>query len=71
MLYPIILLLAKTPWRGAQTAIFCAVSEELEGVSGYHFVNCKQKAIPLPMKLQTDEAAKRLWEISEDMTNSS
>ena len=68
LLYPIIILLAKTPWRGAQTAIYCAVTEELKGVSGYHFVNSKQKPIPLPPKLQSDEVAKQLWVISNDMT---
>ena len=58
-IYPHIL---KTSEQGAQTSIHLAVSEELEGVSGLYFADCKEK---LPAETaQDDKAAKKLWEVS-------
>lgn len=56
----------KTPWEGAQTPIYCAVSEEMDGVSGQYLVDCKIKK--LKNSQATDDAiAKRLWEVSSEM----
>ncbi|KAK3888022.1 hypothetical protein Pcinc_007883 [Petrolisthes cinctipes] len=48
---------------GAQTHIYLAVSEEVEGVSGRYFGDCKQVK---PAKLARDkDLARRLWDVSE------
>ena len=52
---------AKTSFEGAQTTIHLAVSEELDGVTGLYFVDCKEKR---PGGTALDEqAAKKLWEV--------
>ncbi len=58
-------LFFKTPTEGAQTNIHLAVCEEVEGVSGLYFCDCKVKK---PSKgAQDDEAAKKLWQISAQL----
>ncbi|KAK3884764.1 hypothetical protein Pcinc_010950 [Petrolisthes cinctipes] len=48
---------------GAQTNIYLAVSDEVEGVSGRYFIDCKEVKTS---KLARDkDLAKRLWEVSE------
>lgn len=66
LIYPFALLLLKSPWQGAQTIIHCAVAEELQKVSGKHFVDCKMKDPPLPPSLDK-EASEKLWKISTKM----
>ena len=62
MLMSFMFLFFKTPTEGAQTNIYLAVSEEVEGVSGLYFADCKVKQ---PSSgAEDDEAAKKLWEIS-------
>ena len=61
--YPILLLVFKTPWQGAQTTIYCAVSEELEGVSGQYLVDCKIQQ-PKTAAATDDNMAERLWQLS-------
>jgi len=52
----------KSAEQGAQTSIYCAVSEEMEGVSGKYLADC---AIKEPSKgAQDDEAASKLWDLS-------
>ncbi|KAL8622957.1 Retinol dehydrogenase 13 [Nucella lapillus] len=63
---PIAWVLFKTPIQGAQTTLYCALSAELEGVSGKYFSDCKAKGVAEQGK--DDEAAKRLWAISEKWT---
>ncbi|KAL9951012.1 hypothetical protein ACROYT_G043598, partial [Oculina patagonica] len=59
---PIHWYVCKTPEQGAQTSIYCAVSEEMEGVSGKYLADC---AIQDPSKLaQDDDAARKLWDVS-------
>ena len=58
-------LICKTEEQGAQTTIHLAVSQEVEGVSGLYFADCKPKE---PSKeAQDDGAAKKLWEVSADL----
>jgi len=52
----------KTPESGAQTSIFCAVDESLEGVTGKYFVDC-QEAETTELAKNMEDAA-RLWEES-------
>lgn len=62
---PIIYLIGKTPLQGAQTTIYCAVDESLANVTGKYFSDC---AIKEESKAaQDDEAAKKLWEVSEKL----
>lgn len=52
----------KSAEMGAQTTIYCAVSEDMEGVSGKYLADC---AIKEPCKgAQDDDAAKKLWDLS-------
>ncbi|MCJ8728217.1 hypothetical protein PDJAM_G00001720 [Pangasius djambal] len=52
-------LLMKMPWQGAQTSIYCAVTEGLEDKSGCYFNDCAEKE-PAP-EAKDDEVAQRLW----------
>ncbi|GFG37272.1 hypothetical protein Cfor_10964 [Coptotermes formosanus] len=58
-------LLFKDSVEGAQTAIYLAVSEEVEGVSGRYFVDCKVAC--MSKAAMDDDLAKKLWEKSEVM----
>ncbi|XP_070587454.1 dehydrogenase/reductase SDR family member 13-like [Erythrolamprus reginae] len=48
---------------GAQTSIYCATEEGIEGLSGQYFVDC-QTSEPSPQACD-DQLAKKLWEFSE------
>ena len=66
--YPIILLVFKTVKHGAQTSIYCALSPDLNNVSGRYFADCaEQKTSKHAMN---DEDAKRLWEVSQNIVDS-
>ena len=56
----------KNPQQGAQTSIYCAVSEEMEGVSGKYLADCKIQRLTVAAATD-DEAAERLWRISGKM----
>jgi len=57
----------KSPWEGAQPTIHLAVSEEVEGITGKYWENCKlAKASPLA---DDEELAKGLWERSVKCVN--
>ncbi|MBL8956912.1 MAG: SDR family oxidoreductase [Myxococcaceae bacterium] len=67
LIKPIAYLGAIDEVEGAKTSIYLASSPEVEGVTGKYFVKCRPEA---PMPYATDEAsAKRLWEVSEELTN--
>lgn len=55
-----------SPEKGARTSIHLCSSPGLEGVSGKYFADCKEEQ-PSAAALD-DEDARRLWEISEEMT---
>lgn len=60
------LFFAKSPEKGAQTPIYLASSPEVKGVSGGYFIE-KEPARSSPASYD-EEAARRLWEISKEMT---
>ncbi|XP_066557989.1 retinol dehydrogenase 13 [Amia ocellicauda] len=64
---PMIILLFKTPWEGAQTTIHCAVDESLENVSGVYFSDCAPKEVA--PQARNDAAARRLWDLSATMVS--
>ncbi|XP_076463726.1 retinol dehydrogenase 13-like [Babylonia areolata] len=67
LLRPFTWVLLKTPVQGAQTSLHCALSAQLEGVTGKYFSDCREKG---PAKqAKDDQAAERLWAISEKMTH--
>ena len=62
LFYPLLWYVIKTSEQGAQTTIYCAVSEEMEGVSGKYLRDC---TIVEPSKgAQDDAATEKLWDLS-------
>ncbi len=59
-------LFAVTPERGAKTSVYLASSPEVEGVTGQYFV--KEKPVEPSWAARDEEAARRLWRVSEEMT---
>lgn len=59
-------LLLKSPWQGAQTIIYCAVAEELEGVSGHLYANCREEPLATAIA-SSDEVAEELWRVSAEL----
>ena len=52
--------------QGAQTTIYCSVAEELAGVSGLYYSDCK---VTECSQLAKDPGlGKKLWEVSERIT---
>ncbi|CAG0895059.1 unnamed protein product [Darwinula stevensoni] len=62
---PILWLMTKSARQGAQTILYAALDENLEGVSGRCFSNMKEHS--LSDAAMDDEAAHRLWITSERM----
>jgi NAD(P)-dependent dehydrogenase (short-subunit alcohol dehydrogenase family) len=54
--------------RGARTTTYLASSPEVEGVTGEYFFKCKPAK--LSKAAQDDDAARRLWDVSEKMVSS-
>ena len=52
--------------NGALTSIYLSTSPDLDGISGQYFI--KGKAAKPSAAALDDEAAVRLWEISEKLT---
>ena len=68
LVMPLAILLLKTPEQGAQTTIYCVVSEEMEGVTGQYLADCKIRKTSHPQATD-DELAERLWEASAKLTD--
>ena len=56
-----------SPAKGAATTVYLATSPEVERVSGKYFV--KQVPQPTAARTYTEQTARRLWEISEKLTD--
>ncbi|EDV18917.1 uncharacterized protein TRIADDRAFT_34454 [Trichoplax adhaerens] len=66
LVQPLYWLFMKTAKQGAQTSIYCAIDESIDGVTGKYFADCREaKCAP---QGRDDGAAKKLWELSEEMT---
>ncbi|MCI0664660.1 MAG: SDR family oxidoreductase [Acidobacteria bacterium] len=59
--------LMRSPEKGAETVIWLATSPEVEGVTGKYFYDCHE--IKSSRESYDPEVARKLWEISEQMTN--
>jgi NAD(P)-dependent dehydrogenase (short-subunit alcohol dehydrogenase family) len=57
---------ARTPKVGAETSVYVASSPELEGVSGRYFA--RSRPAQPAAAAEDDEAANRLWDVSEALT---
>jgi NAD(P)-dependent dehydrogenase (short-subunit alcohol dehydrogenase family) len=57
----------KSPKKGAETSIFLAASEKVEGVNGAYFKN--KKAIMPSKDAQSNHNAEKLWEKSQKFTS--
>jgi NAD(P)-dependent dehydrogenase (short-subunit alcohol dehydrogenase family) len=66
IMMPLIRLLAKSPEEGAKTVVYLASSPEVEGVTGEYFVD--REPVRAAGETYDEEKARRLWEISEEMT---
>jgi NAD(P)-dependent dehydrogenase (short-subunit alcohol dehydrogenase family) len=56
---------ARSPQKGAATAIWLAASDEVKGVTGKYFVDCREKA-PSADALDPN-AARGLWDMSAEL----
>jgi NAD(P)-dependent dehydrogenase (short-subunit alcohol dehydrogenase family) len=59
-------LLGSSVEEGARSSIYLATSPEVEGVSGQYFV--KQRPVPSSPASRDEVAARRLWQLSEELT---
>lgn len=59
-------LFATTPEKGAETSVYLASSPEVEGVTGQYFAN--KKPVSSSKASYDEEAAKRLWRVSGELT---
>ena len=59
-------IFSKSPWQGAQTTIYCAVTEGIEDKSGQYFSDCKPKKVTNP-DANDDAIADRLWHVSAQL----
>jgi NAD(P)-dependent dehydrogenase (short-subunit alcohol dehydrogenase family) len=59
---------ALTPEKGAETIVFLASAKEVAGVTGGYFYQCRPNT-PSP-EAQDDQAARQLWEKSEELAAS-
>lgn len=56
----------QSPEEGAQTTLYCALSDELAAVSGNFFADCHP--ISASRTARDDQLAHRLWKLSEHIT---
>ena len=66
VLRPVVWLLVKSPHEGCQTVLHCAMSEELQDVSGRFYANCREA--PWSEVSLDDAVAVKLWNVSEELT---
>ena len=62
-LFRLIAHFARPPEKGAETVIYLASSPQVQGASGGYYFDCK--LTPPSPAAQDDDAAERLWQVSE------
>jgi NAD(P)-dependent dehydrogenase (short-subunit alcohol dehydrogenase family) len=65
LVFPLLRPFALSPAQGAQTQVYVATAPELEGVTGGYWV--KSAPATPSAAAQDDAAARRLWEVSEQL----
>ena len=69
VLWPVIGLFMRSPERGARTSVWAATAPEVGDVTGAYL---KDSEISTPARVARDDvAAKRLWEVSEELVDRS
>lgn len=56
----------KTPQQGAATSIYLASSPDLDGITSKYYVDCKPTSTS--RESYDVDVAKRLWQVSEELT---
>jgi NAD(P)-dependent dehydrogenase (short-subunit alcohol dehydrogenase family) len=69
VLQALIKLVTISPGRGARTSIYLASSSDVKDVSGGYFARRRQEKSSAAS--HSEEAARRLWEVSEELTGTS
>ncbi|XP_038193544.1 retinol dehydrogenase 11 isoform X2 [Arvicola amphibius] len=64
-MWQLFFLFIKTPQQGAQTSLYCALTEGLESLSGSHFSDCQLAWVSGQARNET--IARRLWDVSCDL----
>ena len=60
-------LFLQSPEKGAKTSVYLCTSDEVDGVTGKYFRNCREKE---PKSwARNNKMAKRLWAVSEQLTS--
>ncbi|HLE48145.1 MAG TPA: short-chain dehydrogenase, partial [Candidatus Thermoplasmatota archaeon] len=54
------------PAEGADTVVYLASSRDVEGVTGSYFI--QRRPATSNSRARDEESARRLWEISEELT---
>lgn len=54
----------KSPYDGAQTSVYLAVSDECDQITGRYFADCEESKTSLKVN---EESARRLWSYSESL----
>ena len=62
---PIVRRIALTPEEGAQTVVYLATAEEVEGITGKYFT--KKKPVRSDPASYDEETARRLWDLSLEL----
>ena len=66
--WPIVRVFQKPQFFGARVPVYVAVAPEIEGITGEYF-SSGLKAVPVSRLAQDPRAAKRLWDISAELTH--
>jgi hypothetical protein len=67
LMSPILSLLRKNIAQGASTTVYAAVHPDLKGIGGKYLDSCK--IVPALAYSDDDENCKKLWELTESLTN--
>lgn len=65
LLRPLAMVFMKTPASGARTSLYLATSNDVAGLSGRYFANCKETGSS--QQTRDPDLASRLWGISEEL----
>jgi len=57
----------RTPQGGAQTSLYCALDPDLERETGHYYYSCARRRPGITQACDI-EVARKLWEVSEELT---
>lgn len=56
----------KTPQQGCRTTVYLATSQDVQGVSGKYFRDCREAG--LNRAVQDENTVKKVWELSRELS---